>query len=115
MRPLVACVRTRYIGNMYHAVAFHSEMTVGRVRIDFQLVSIFSDYTRKKQDFLCVGDESYIQQKQFLSHDSRRKNLFSLKTSNISDSKRQQTFTVDYKRLINDFFLTDGFSLRRNN
>ena len=32
---------------------------------------------------------------------------------NISDGKRQQTTAVDYKRLINGFVLTDGFSLRR--
>jgi hypothetical protein len=31
----------------------------------------------------------------------------------ISDSKRQQTTTVDYKRLINGFILTDGVSLRQ--
>ena len=30
----------------------------------------------------------------------------------ISDSKRQQTLTVDYKRLINGFFLTGFASLR---
>ena len=36
---------------------------------------------------------------------------FPLKYNNISDSKRQQTLTVDYKRLINGFVLTDGFSL----
>ena len=27
----------------------------------------------------------------------------------ISDSKRQQTTAIDYKRLINGLFLTDGF------
>ena len=32
---------------------------------------------------------------------------------NISDSKRQQTTTVDNKRLINGLFLTDGVSLQR--
>ena len=31
----------------------------------------------------------------------------------IPDSKRQQTTTVDYKRLINGFFLTNGISLRQ--
>ena len=31
----------------------------------------------------------------------------------ISDSKRQQTTTVDYKRLINGFFLTSVVSLQR--
>ena len=31
----------------------------------------------------------------------------------ISDSKRQQTTTVDYKRLINGFFLTRFTSLQR--
>ena len=34
--------------------------------------------------------------------------------SNISDSKRQQTTTVDYKRLFNGFVLTKGISLRYN-
>ena len=34
-----------------------------------------------------------------------------IKTNNISDSKRQQTTAVDYKRLINGFFLGDGVSL----
>ena len=29
-----------------------------------------------------------------------------IKTNNISDSKRQQTTTVDYKRLFNDLVLT---------
>ena len=32
----------------------------------------------------------------------------------ISDSKRQQTTTVDYKRLINGFVLTGFASLQRN-
>ena len=32
----------------------------------------------------------------------------------IPDSKRQQTTTVDYKRLINGLVLTDGVSLRHN-
>ena len=31
----------------------------------------------------------------------------------IPDSKRQQTTTVDYKRLINGFFLTGFASLQR--
>ena len=34
-----------------------------------------------------------------------------LKINNLSDSKRQQTFTVDYKRLINGFFLGSVVSL----
>jgi hypothetical protein len=33
----------------------------------------------------------------------------------IPDSKRQQTTTVDYKRLINGFFLTGFASLQREN
>ena len=33
----------------------------------------------------------------------------------ISDSKRQQTTTVDYKRLFNGLLLTDNVSLQRNN
>jgi hypothetical protein len=32
-------------------------------------------------------------------------------TNNLSDSKRQQTTTVDNKRLINGLVLTNGFSL----
>ncbi|MBQ3353890.1 MAG: hypothetical protein IJG41_01925, partial [Bacteroidales bacterium] len=39
----------------------------------------------------------------------------SLKTSTIPDSKRQQTTTVDYKRLINGFVWADGVSLQRDN
>ena len=31
---------------------------------------------------------------------------------NLSDNKRQQTTTVDYKRLINGLFLTNDISLR---
>ena len=38
-----------------------------------------------------------------------------IKTNNISDSKRQQTTTVDYKRLINGLVLPNGFSLQREN
>ena len=38
-----------------------------------------------------------------------------LKTNNLSDSKRQQTTTVDNKRLINGFILTRIASLRQNN
>jgi len=38
-----------------------------------------------------------------------------LKISNISDSKRQQTTTVDYKRLINGFVLTIVFTLQPKN
>ena len=34
---------------------------------------------------------------------------------NISDSKRQQTTTVDYKHLINGLLLTRNISLLRNN
>ena len=37
---------------------------------------------------------------------SLEKNFKMIKTNNISDSKRQQTTTVDYKRLINGFILT---------
>ena len=36
-------------------------------------------------------------------------------TNHLSDSKRQQTTTVDNKRLINGLVLTDGFSLRHIN
>ena len=35
-----------------------------------------------------------------------------IKTNNIPDSKRQQTTTVDYKRLINGFILTGVASLQ---
>ena len=35
--------------------------------------------------------------------------------NNISDSKRQQTTTVDYKRLINGFFLTNSVTLQHEN
>ena len=35
--------------------------------------------------------------------------------NNKPDSKRQQTITVDYKRLFNGLVLTDGFSLRHIN
>jgi hypothetical protein len=42
-----------------------------------------------------------------------RKIQSTLKTNNLSDSKRQQTITVDYKRLINGLVLADGFSLQR--
>ena len=38
----------------------------------------------------------------------------SLNYSKISDSKRQQTFTFDYKRLINSLVLTGFASLRWN-
>ncbi len=38
--------------------------------------------------------------------------LSSLIFNNKPDNKRQQTTTVDYKRLINGFVLTDDFSLR---
>ena len=38
-----------------------------------------------------------------------------LKTNIISDSKRQQTTTVDYKRLINGYFLTNFVTLQRKN
>ena len=38
---------------------------------------------------------------------------FPLKTSNISDNKRQQTTTVDNKRLINGLVLTRVASLQR--
>jgi hypothetical protein len=34
-------------------------------------------------------------------------------TNNISDSKRQQTTTVDYKRLINGLVLTSVVTLHR--
>ena len=33
--------------------------------------------------------------------------------NNISDSKRQQTFTVDYKRLFNGLLLTSVVTLHR--
>ena len=33
--------------------------------------------------------------------------------NNLSDNKRQQTVTVDYKRLLNGFVLTDDVSLWR--
>jgi hypothetical protein len=33
--------------------------------------------------------------------------------NNKPDSKRQQTTTVDYKRLFNGLVLTNGFSLRQ--
>ena len=36
-----------------------------------------------------------------------------IKTNNIPDSKRQQTTTVDYKRLINGFILTGVASLQK--
>ena len=36
-----------------------------------------------------------------------------IKTNNIPDSKRQQTITVDYKRLINGFILTGVASLQK--
>ena len=36
-----------------------------------------------------------------------------IKTNNISDNKRQQTTTVDYKRLFNGFVLT-GFASLQN-
>ena len=36
-------------------------------------------------------------------------------TNNLSDSKRQQTTTVDNKRLINGLVLTNGFPLRHEN
>ena len=35
-----------------------------------------------------------------------------MKIKDISDSKRQQTITVDYKRLFNGFVLVDGVSLQ---
>ena len=38
-----------------------------------------------------------------------------LKTNTISDSKRQQTTTVDNKRLINGFFLTSVILLQHEN
>jgi hypothetical protein len=38
---------------------------------------------------------------------------FLLITNAISDSKRQQTTTVDYKRLFNGFILTGSASLRQ--
>jgi hypothetical protein len=38
-----------------------------------------------------------------------------LNNCNISDNKRQQTITVDYKRLFNGLLLTDSVSLQRNN
>jgi hypothetical protein len=41
--------------------------------------------------------------------------LFLLTTNNLSDNKRQQTTTVDYKRLINGLVLTDGFPLQHEN
>ena len=37
-----------------------------------------------------------------------------LKIKYLSDSKRQQTIAVDYKRLINGLVLSDGFSLLHN-
>ena len=36
-----------------------------------------------------------------------------IKTNNISDSKRQQTITVDYKRLFNGSILTGVASLQK--
>jgi hypothetical protein len=39
--------------------------------------------------------------------------LNQLITNNISDSKRQQTTTVDYKRLINGLVLTSVVTLHR--
>ena len=36
-----------------------------------------------------------------------------IKTNNISDSKRQQTITVDYKRLFNGLVLTRVASLQK--
>jgi hypothetical protein len=39
-------------------------------------------------------------------------NYIVLYINDISDSKRQQTTTVDYKRLFNGLLLTDVFSLR---
>jgi hypothetical protein len=42
-----------------------------------------------------------------------RQEDFLLTFNNISDSKRQQTITVDYKRLINGFFLTRFAPLRQ--
>ena len=35
--------------------------------------------------------------------------------NHISDSKRQQMLTVDYKRLLSAFFLTDVVTLQRQN
>ena len=35
--------------------------------------------------------------------------------NSLSDSKRQQTTTIDYKRLINGLVLTDDVSLRHIN
>ena len=43
----------------------------------------------------------------------KREKLNQLITSNISDSKRQQTTTVDYKRLINGLVLTSVVTLHR--
>ena len=43
----------------------------------------------------------------------KREKLNRLKTNNISDSKRQQTTTVDYKRLINGLVLTSVVTLHR--
>ena len=41
------------------------------------------------------------------------KNYNLLYISNKSDNKRQQTITVDYKRLFTDFVLTRGVTLHR--
>ena len=39
--------------------------------------------------------------------------IFSLRINNKNDSKRQQTLTVDYKRLLSALFLTNAFTLQR--
>jgi hypothetical protein len=44
---------------------------------------------------------------------SLEKLFITIKTNNISDNKRQQTTTVDNKRLINGFLLTSFVSLQR--
>jgi len=44
----------------------------------------------------------------------QRMYIITLIINNLPDSKRQQTTTVDNKRLINGFFLTRFSSLRHN-
>jgi hypothetical protein len=59
---------------------------------------------------------SYIVQRGAFFNPGRRKKVrpdsSSLIFSKLSDNKRQQTTTVDYKRLINGFFLTKVVSLQ---
>ena len=64
------------------------------------------DYFRKKRS---IHDRQVLRAKK--QHLSVLSNIL-LFFNNISDNKRQQTLTVDYKRLFNGLVLTDVFSLR---